>query len=163
MKKIISLIFIITFSSIFLFAKSAEVKLNTSIDEIPLTYGLYRNIDNNLTLIEDGETYIIDDLNPLFTNTMITDFTIRVNSNLNSSKNVKVNVTPGTFKTVLNNSEVYDSKLTPKINTIINRPVVEAGINKNKEVYRFNIFVVGRNNLPAGIYVCNVDVEYTIE
>lgn len=163
MKKLISLIFIILFASIFLFAKSSEVSLNTSIDETPLTYELYRNVDNNLTLIEDGETYIIDDINPLYTNTMITDFTVRVNSNLNSSKNVKVSIVPGTFKTILNDSEVYDSNLTPKINTIINRPVVEAGVNTNKEVYRFNIFVGGKKNLPAGTYVCNVNVEYLIE
>ena len=94
---------------------------------------------------------------------MITDFTIRVNSNLTSPRNVSVKITPESFKTVLNGTQIYDSKSTPIINTIIDRKVVAAGINKDKEVYRFNMYIVGKPNLPAGQYISNVDVEYIIE
>lgn len=163
MRRILVMVIFTIVSITSLFSRENNVSLNTSIDEAPLEYELYRKLDNNLTLIEDGSVYIIDNLNDLSTNTMITDFTIRVNSNLNSSKSVNVNITPGTFKTFLNDTQVYDSKIKPIINTIINRKVVNPGLNVNKEVYRFNIFVCGRKNLPAGKYICNVNVEYSIE
>jgi len=164
MKKLILILVSLFIISLSLFAKKKDVNLNSSIKETPLTYELYRKLpDNSLILIEDESLYVIDEINPLTTNTMITDFTIRVNSNLNFEKTVSVEVIPDTFKTILNGDQVYDSKITPKINTIINRPIVKAGLNEDKEVYRFNIFVGGRKNLPAGVYTCNVDVKYTIE
>ncbi len=163
MKKIIILSFMILVASFFASAKNNDITLDSSITEVPLEYELYRKIDDGLTLIENESVYTIDNLNPLTTNTMITDFTIRVNSNLNSSKNVNVTVSPSTFKTILNNDQIYDSNIKPIINTIIDRKTVQAGLNTNKEVYRFNIFVCGKKNLPAGKYICNVNVQYTIE
>lgn len=164
MKRLSIFLLILFFVSIFISAKNSEISLDSSITETPLTYELYRKLeDKSLTVIEEDSIYVIDEINPLSTNTMITDFTIRVNSNLNSERNVSVEVTPETFKTILNGDQIYDSKVTPIINTIINRPIVSAGVNENKEVYRFNIYICGRKNLPAGIYTCNVDVKYTIE
>jgi hypothetical protein len=163
MKKIVLSFFLIAIIATSLFAKDESVDLASQVAETSLTYNLYRKIDDSFTLIGDGETYIVDNLNPLSGNTMITDFTIRVDSNLNSSRTVSVKVTPESFKTILNGDQIYDSGRTPVINTIINKKTVEAGINKNREVYRFNIFVVGKRNLPAGRYISNVDVEYIIE
>ncbi len=164
MKKLIIILVSLFVLSSSLFSEKKDVKLNSSIKETPLTYELFRKLpDNSLILIEDESIYVIDEINPLTTNTMITDFTIRVNSNLNFERTVSVSVEPDSFKTVLNGDQIFDSKITPKINTIIIKPIVKAGLNEDKEVYRFNIFVGGRKNLPAGIYTCNVDVKYTIE
>lgn len=163
MKKIFLLISIIIISSNICFAKEANVNISSNINETALSYNLYRKIDSQYTLIDDGEVYKVDNLNSLNTNTMITDFTIRVNSNLNENKNVSVKITPSTFKTTLNGDQEFDSGLKPIINTIIDRKTVYAGLNVDKEVYRFNIFISGRPNLPAGVYVSIVGVEYIIE
>lgn len=163
MRKIIFIFLFISIIASTLFANSTGVDIITQVDEVALDYRLYRKSNDTLTLLKDGETYVIDNLNPLSTNTMITDFTIRVNSNLTSPKNVSVKITPKSFKTVLNGTQIYDSKSTPIINTIIDRKIVAAGINKDKEVYRFNMYIVGKPNLPAGQYISNVDIEYIIE
>jgi hypothetical protein len=164
MKKLFILAIFTLIIATSIFAKENNIALNTSVPESELTYNLYRKIGTEYTLIEDASTYVIDDLNSLKTNTMITDFTIRVDSNSNSAKSVSVEVTPGTFKTYLNDgTELYDSEITPKVNTIIDKGIVKAGLNSFQEVYRFNIFVVGKASLPAGDYTCNVDVEYTIQ
>ncbi|MGD1817677.1 MAG: hypothetical protein ACPKNR_11640 [Pleomorphochaeta sp.] len=146
-----------------IFSSSADIDLKSKIDEQPLTYNLYRKTDSGLILIEEDSTYTIDEINPLTTNTMITDFSIIVNSNLNSSRSVTVKVTPSSFTTVLNGDRPFDSGVVPVINTIIDRKVVNAGLNSDKEVYRFNIFVGGKPNLPAGIYKSIVNVDYIIE
>ncbi|NCD07735.1 MAG: hypothetical protein EOL97_16625 [Spirochaetia bacterium] len=163
MKKTFLLISILIIASTVCFAKEANVYLSSKIKETELSYNLYRKIESQYTLIENGDVYQVNDINPLTTNTMITDFTIRVNSNLNEDKNVSVTITPSTFKTTLNGDQAFDSGVKPIINTIIDKKIVYAGLNSDKEVYRFNIFIGGKPNLPAGIYVSNVDVEYIIE
>ena len=164
MKKLLILVIFTVLVTTSIFAKENNVSINTSVPESELSYNLYRKSGAEYTLIDENSTYVIDDLNSLNTNTMITDFTIRVDSNLNSAKSVSVEVTPGTFTTYLNDGkDLYDSGLTPRINTIIDKGIVKAGLNEFEEVYRFNIFVVGKANLPAGDYTCLVDVEYIVE
>ena len=162
-RKTIFILFVLGLNLVPIFAKSANLNLTSTIKETPLTYNLYRKTDNVLTLIKEDSIYTVDNINPLTTNTMITDFSIIVNSNLNSSRSIKVKVTPSSFKTVLNGTRSFDSGITPVINTIINRKVVEAGLNTDKEVYRFNIFIGGKPNLPAGEYTSIVNVDYLIE
>ena len=165
MKKTVLILLMAAIALSSLFAKSAEVQLNSNIDEAPLVYKLYRELETKeLIEITDETPYVVSEINPLTTNTMITDFIIIANSNSNSDKSISVTITPGTFKTYLNEDEEYDTEITPIINVNgSSDSILPAGLNTDKEVYRFNIFVNGKPNLPAGDYVSIVNVEYKIE
>ncbi|MCY1152320.1 MAG: hypothetical protein OWP43_07855, partial [Sphaerochaetaceae bacterium] len=105
------------------------------------------NIDAPLT--EDGKT---------------DTFTVYASSNKNSDMSVSVKVSPESFKTTLNNgTEAFDSKIIPSVNTYTSLETIAAGLHSNLLVNKFNMSWSGNEKLPAGDYVSNVKIEYTIK
>ncbi len=164
MKKLLTILTItlVTTASIFAMGpsrpyKSAEIQLNTTIDEYPVEYQLYYN---NVA-IEDGGYKEIE-VNPLTEGDSTEDFTIRSNSNMNNDLQVEVTVEPTSFKTVLNGDEVFDSEITPRVGWKRQINTITAGKHMDYLIYVFDLAWVGNENLPAGDYVSDVNIEYTI-
>ncbi|MGD6729818.1 MAG: hypothetical protein ACPKMZ_01985, partial [Pleomorphochaeta sp.] len=85
-------------------------------------------------------------------------------SNKNSDMSVSVKVSPESFQTTLNNgTEAFDSKIIPSVNTYTSLETIAAGLHSNLLVNEFNMSWSGNEELPAGDYVSNVKIEYTIK
>ena len=160
MKKLLTILALVAITITSMSAKSANVQLNTEVDESPVAYELSYNNDK----IEDGtEKYDIFVSRSLTEGGQTQDFTIYASSNMNKDLSVKVEIKPESFKTTLNGSEVSDSRITPQVNTINKESSLKAGLNKNKLVNKFNLSWGGNKELPAGEYVSNVKINYTID
>ena len=140
--------------------QSADVQLKTNIAETPVSYQLAYNDE----VIADGiESYEIG-VQPLTEDGFTKEFTVVATSNLNSDLKVNVDVTPYSFKTTLNNgNDNYDSKITPKVNTSTDITTLTAGKHVGLLVNQFNLSWKGNSELPAGDYVSNVKIEYSIQ
>ncbi len=161
MKKLLTILALAAIVSTSIFAKSAQVQLNTSIEETEVSYQLaYGDVE-----LEDGiETYDIDIDAPLTEDGKTDLFTVYASSNKNSDMSVSVKVSPESFKTTLNNgTESYDSEITPSVNTYTSLETIAAGLHSNLLVNEFNMSWSGNEELPAGDYVSNVKIEYTIK
>jgi len=143
-----------------IFAKSAQVQLETTVEETPVSYQLAYN---NNVLADGVEDYSIL-VAPLTENGLTRNFTIHATSNMNRDMSVKVDVYPESFKTTLNNGrEVFDSKITPSVNTFNKIDTLVAGKHDSLLVNEFNLSWRGNRSLPAGDYVSNVKIEYSIQ
>ncbi len=140
--------------------KSAQVQLVTNIEETPVSYELAYNND----VLADGiEEYSIL-VAPLTENGETKDFTIHATSNMNSDMAVKVEVSPDTFRTTLNGgADAFDSGIRPKVNTSSSIDTLLAGKHVSLLVNKFNLSWKGDADLPAGDYVSNVKIEYSIQ
>ncbi|MGD6731773.1 MAG: hypothetical protein ACPKMZ_11965 [Pleomorphochaeta sp.] len=142
-------------------AKSAQVQLTTVISESELTYELYYN---NSEIADSTTEYVINIADSLSTGGETEDFTVLASSNKNSDMSVSVKVSPESFKTTLNNgTEAFDSKIIPSVNTYTSLETIAAGLHSNLLVNEFNMSWSGNEELPAGDYVSNVKIEYTIK
>jgi hypothetical protein len=141
-------------------AKSAQVQLTTVISESEVTYKLYYDNDE----IADSTTeYAINIEDSLSAGGKTEDFTVLASSNKNSDMSVEVVVTPESFKTTLNNeTEEYDSEITPTVKTNLEISTLDAGLHTNYLVNKFYLSWESDNQLPAGDYVSNVTIAYTI-
>jgi hypothetical protein len=91
-------------------------------------------------------------------------FRVHASSNMNSDLSVKVKVKPESFKTTLNSGDdKVDSKITPEVKQGDFLDILKAGLNKNVLVNEFLLQWNGDADLPAGDYVSNVRIEYTIK
>lgn len=159
MKKIFTILTISLISITSVFAKSAQVQLETSVEETPVSYELAYN---NEVLADGLEEYSIL-VAPLTENGKTKDFTITASSNMNKDLDIVVRVHAHSFKTTLNNTTSYDSKIEPKVNTITSLNSLKAGNNKNVLVNQFNLSWIGNEDLPAGKYVSDVYIYYSIK
>ena len=160
MKKLLTILTLAAIAVTSMSAKSAQVQLNTSIEETPVSYELAYGSD----VVADGiEEYSIL-VSPLTEDGKTDFFTIKASSNMNKDLGVKVSVTPTSFQTTLNDGkDAFDSKITPRVNTTTNLSSISAGLHKNILVNQFNMTWSGNEELPAGNYVSNVKIEYTIK
>ena len=159
MKKLLTVLTITAIAMTSIFAKSAQVQLVNTIDETPLTYVLAYGD----TEIKDGTEDFKIVVAPLTQDGHTELFTVRSNSNLNRDLGVKVVVSPSSFMTTLNGDDDYDSEIVPAVNTKVKVDSISAGQNLNLLVNSFNLSWKGDDTLPAGDYVSNVKIEYTIE
>lgn len=159
MKKLLTIITISLISVTSIFAKSAQVQLETTVEETPVSYELaYKN-----DVLADGiEEYSIL-VAPLTQDGKTEDFTITASSNMNTDLAVDVRVHAHSFQTTLNNTTAYDSKIEPKVNTITSMSSLKAGNNTNVLVNKFNLSWEGNEDLPAGKYVSDVYIYYSIK
>ncbi len=160
MKKLFIIFIILIGVSLSLSAKNKDINLNTSIAETNVTYNLYYANDT----IEDGTTnYEIYTYGSLNRNGNTNYFRIHASSNMNKGLSVDLNVKPSSFKTTLNNeNDIYDSDITPIVYTPYMLKTLPAGKNKNTLVSAFILYWQGKSDLPAGRYVSNVIIEYSI-
>ncbi|MDC7242392.1 MAG: hypothetical protein PQJ44_00015 [Sphaerochaetaceae bacterium] len=160
MKKNIILILLTLTISVSIFAKDSEVNLNSSIEETNVTYSLVYNNDT----IEDGTTdYDIYIYEPLTRSGNTNWFLVYATSNMNSDLPLEVNINPGSFKTELNDgAEVYDSEIVPTVFIPLKISYLPAGKIDNAIVSAFVLYWEGDSSLPAGDYVSNVNIEYSI-
>ncbi len=147
------------FATVSFQGKTADVQLKTNIAETPVSYELAYDGDvikdqttnyeiGVLTLTKDGSTK---------------DFTVIATSNLNDDLSVFVDVIPSTFQTTLNNgSDNYDSGIKPSVNTSKEVSTLTAGKHVDLLVNKFNLSWSGDEELPAGDYVSNVKIMYSI-
>ena len=154
MKKLLTILALGAIFSTTLFAKSAQVQLNTSIEETEVSYELAYG----KAVLEDGiETYAINIDAPLTEAGKTDPFTVYASSNKNKDMSVSVKVSPESFKTTLNNgNDNFDSGITPQVNTINNVSTVPAGLQKDLLVNKFNMSWTGNKELPAGKYTSDV-------
>jgi len=159
MKKLLTILTISLISVTSIFAKSAQVQLETTVEETPVSYELtYKN-----DVLADGiEEYSIL-VAPLTQDGKTEDFTITASSNMNNDLAVDVRVHAHSFRTTLNNTTAYDSKIEPKVNTITSMSSLKAGNNTNVLVNKFNLSWEGNEDLPAGKYVSDVYIYYSIK
>ncbi|NCD06626.1 MAG: hypothetical protein EOL97_10930 [Spirochaetia bacterium] len=160
MKKLLTILTITAIAMTSLLSKSAEVQLVTNIEETPVSYQLAYNND----VLADGiEEYSIL-VAPLTQNGETKDFTIHATSNMNSNMAVKVAVSPDTFRTTLNDgADAFDSGIKPEVNTSSSIDTLLAGKHVSLLVNKFNLSWKGNADLPAGDYVSNVKIEYSIQ
>ena len=159
MKKILTILALVTIAITSISAKSAQVQLNTSVSSTPVSYELYYNNDK----IADNTTeYGIEISRSLTEGGDTQDFTIKASSNLNNNLGVSVEIIPESFKTTLNGSTEYNSNIIPSVNTSHSVSTLYAGINTDKLVNKFKLAWGGNQNLPAGDYVSNVTINYSI-
>lgn len=159
MKKLLTILTISLISVTSIFAKSAQVQLETTVEETPVSYELaYKN-----DVLADGiEEYSIL-VAPLTQDGKTEDFSITASSNMNTDLAVDVRVHAHSFQTTLNNTTAYDSKIEPKVNTITSMSSLKAGNNTNVLVNKFNLSWEGNEDLPAGKYVSDVYIYYSIK
>lgn len=144
------------------YSKENNINLNSSINETNVTYDLVYNGE----IIEDGSTVNeINILAPLTYNGNTNIFLIYASSNMNNALSIDVDINPESFKTTLNNDEndIYDSQIIPNIFVPFRLANLPAGKNEDRIVYTFILFWQGKKNLPAGHYVSNVSIEYSIQ
>ena len=158
MKKILTIVALVAIAMTSMSAKSANVQLNTKIAETEVSYEL-SYID---TVISDGSTFKID-VAPLTEDGKTDFFTIKASSNKNSDLAVKVKISPETFQTTINGSTKLDSKIQPKVNTVVDLSTITAGLHKDLTVNTFNLSWNGNPELTAGEYTSDIKVEYTIK
>ena len=160
MKKLLTILTLSAIAMTSMFAKSAQVQLVNTIEETPLSYELAYAGD----ILADGiEEYSIL-VAPLTEDGKTEDFTVKSTSNLNSNLGVKVVVSPDSFRTTLNDgADAFNSKITPKVNTVSSLETITAGQHIDYLVNQFNLSWSGNDSLPAGDYVSNVKIEYTIQ
>jgi uncharacterized GH25 family protein len=161
MKKLLTILALAAIVSTSMFAKSAEVQLNTSIEETEVSYQLAYDG----TLLEDGiEDFDINISRSLTEGGQTQDFTVYSTSNKNRDMGVVVKIAADSFRTTLNDgTENYDSKITPSVNTINSVSKVPAGLQKNLLVNKFNLSWSGNKELPAGDYTSDVSIKYVVE
>ncbi|MGD1822713.1 MAG: hypothetical protein ACPKM0_08135 [Pleomorphochaeta sp.] len=160
MKKTLTILAISAIALTSVFAKSAQVQLNTSIEETEVSYQLsYKDTDISngssdfeigvAALTQDGKTDL---------------FSVNATSNQNDDMAVKVKVTPTSFSTTLNDGKKdFDSEITPKVNTEESISILEAGKHDDLLVNSFYLSWEGNSELPAGKYVSDVKIVYSIE
>jgi len=168
MKKLLTILSISAIAMTSMFAmyspshsgKSAEVQLKTSIKETPVSYQLAYNNEVLNDGVKDYSIFVA----PLTENGSTKDFTINATSNMNKDLAVTVKVSPDTFKTTLNNGKNdFDSNIKPQVNTISSLDTLVAGKHISLLVNKFNLSWSGNSELPAGNYVSNVKIEYSIQ
>ena len=159
MKKLLTILTLSAIALTSVFAKSAEVQLVTAIDETPVSYELAYAGD----ILADGlEEYSIL-VSPLTEDGKTQEFTVHATSNMNNDMSVSVDVKPESFITYLNGDELFDSEITPKVNTNSQIDILEAGKHVNLLVNEFFLSWSGNEDLPAGDYESNVRIEYSIQ
>ena len=160
MKKLLTILTISAIALTSLVAKSAEVQLVNTIDETPVSYQL----DYNGYILDDGIDKYAIEVAPLTEDGSTEDFSVHATSNMNSDMAISVFVSPESFKTTLNDgSEAFDSQITPSVNTSTKIDTLLAGKHDSLLVNRFNLSWDGNSELPAGDYVSNVRIEYSIQ
>jgi hypothetical protein len=159
MKRITTLLIFITFAITSIFAKTAQTQLNTSVDIVPLSYTLYYGQSE----LENGvEGYTIYTQSLAQANETEA-FSLYATSNLNEDQSIVVKVHPHSFKTKLNGTTEYDSKIEPQAKTIEKLDVLTAGKHDNLLVNKFVLTWGGKSDLPAGDYISNVYIYYSIK
>ena len=160
MKKLLTVFALSTIFICSAFTKSATIQLNTSIEGFSVQYFLYYNSN----LLEDGSSVNeIEISQPLTQNGTTNPFTIQATSNMNYDLSIDVGVYPLSFKTTQNNeSTTYDSNIIPSVSTLYNLETIPAGYFEDQVVYAFVLSWNGDSSLPAGSYVSEVNIEYTI-
>ncbi|MGD1815415.1 MAG: hypothetical protein ACPKNR_00145 [Pleomorphochaeta sp.] len=160
MKKVLTILTISLIALAPIFAKTSKTQLITEIEETPVEYTLAYNND---TTIDNSTDYKIT-VQSLTNGGSTQDFTLKASSNMNKDLGVSVKINTENFKTTLNNkSQVYDSNIRPEVNTISTLSTLKAGLNKDVLVNKFKLIWGGNQELPAGVYVSNVTIEYTIQ
>jgi hypothetical protein len=160
MKKILTVLTITTIAMTSIFAKSAQVQLVNTIEETPVSYELAYAGD----ILADGIDEYSILVAPLTENGETKDFTVKSTSNMNSDLGVEVVITPDSFRTTLNDgADNFNSEITPSVNTTVNLKTIAAGKHIALLVNQFNLSWNGNADLPAGDYVSNVKIEYTIK
>lgn len=158
------LLTILTISAIFtaaLFAKEATVQLTNTVDAINFTYDLY--YQDELIVADTTKTIAVGSIT---SDDLTNKFKILASGNQNSNKTVTVTIDPGYFKTKLNGSETYNytSTVLPQVikddNLIL---TLTPGLHEDVKVFGFYLKWTGDPNLPAGDYVSDISVEYTID
>ncbi|MGD1819845.1 MAG: hypothetical protein ACPKOI_08215 [Pleomorphochaeta sp.] len=162
MKKLLTILAAAIIVSVPVFAgtgKSADVQLVTEIEETAVSYQLaYEG-----TVIADQTTDKDIAVAPITADGSTGNFTVIASSNLNNDLTVTVNVVPESFVTTLNGgTENFDSKITPKVNTDTKINILTAGKHVDLLVNKFNLSWKGNADLPAGDYVSNVKITYSI-
>ncbi len=160
MKKITTLfILFITIATTSIFAKSAQTQINTSVDVVPLSYTLYYDQVELENGIEEYTIYT----QSLAQANETEEFSIYATSNLNDNQAIIVNVYPHSFKTTLNGTTEYDSEIEPQAKTIEKLDILTAGKHDNLLVNKFVLTWEGKSDLPAGDYISNVYIYYSIK
>ncbi len=164
MKKLLTLLLLCSIGLTSLFSKSAEVQLVTTIDETPLAYEL----DYNGNLINDKvKDFEINIEKPLTEDGVTKYFSVKATSNLKNDKAVDIDITPDFFKTKLNGSKSFNYTSTVKPVEVtdfnIKSYILTAGKHVDELVYKFHLKWEGNADLPAGEYVSNVVINYTIK
>lgn len=169
MKKLLSILTlsVFTISSLFAVAvvtpnngKSAQVQLTTTIDQTQVTYNLsYIN-----EVLEDGITEYKIDVAPLTQDGKTDFFSVHATSNMNSDLAVSVKVFPDKFRTQLNNGKnPYNSQITPEVTYDTQISTLTAGKHTNYLVNKFYLSWKGDADLPAGDYVSDVKIKYSVK
>jgi uncharacterized protein YxeA len=158
MKKILTLFIIGAIVMTSIFTKSAQIQLVNTIKETPVSYNLYYKneyiLDKTVysitvdSLAKDGET---------------DKFEVTATSNMNKPLSINVKIDPKPFKTTLNGNKPYNSGIVPQVEQDTKLIKLEAGKHENKLVNSFKLFWFGTEDLPAGDYVSNIKIEYTIK
>lgn len=157
MKKILTILVLASIAITSMSAKSAQVQLNTTIDEVQPDYALYYAD----ALVNDNDIINVDPI----TEDGVTDvFSIKASSNMNSKLPVVVTIAADVFRTTLNNgTEDVATTVTPEPTIITNTEYLPAGLQSNYLVYSFTLGWTGDDSLPAGDYTSDITINYTIE
>ncbi|NCD06942.1 MAG: hypothetical protein EOL97_12550 [Spirochaetia bacterium] len=160
MRKLLTILTISAIAMTSLLAKSAKVQLTSTIDETEVTYELSYI---NEVLVDGIKEYKIA-VNPLTEDGKTDFFSVHATSNMNSDLAVSVKVFPDKFRTALNNGQnPYNSKITPKVTYDTEINTITAGKHTNYLVNKFYLSWKGDADLPAGDYVSDVKIKYTIK
>ncbi len=158
MKKILILIIVFTFTISSIYSKASDVSLVATIPETEVSYNLFYEDDLIADKTKEYEILVA----PLTENGQTGDFTIKVNSNLNKNKSVKIVINPQKFKKTKNSKGVNNTQIRPDVSYKINNGILYAGLNTNIVVTKFFLYWSGDPNLPSGEYESNVIIEYKI-
>ncbi|MGD1817676.1 MAG: hypothetical protein ACPKNR_11635 [Pleomorphochaeta sp.] len=158
MKKLLTITILSLLVTVSAFAKTAQVQLITSVAETPVSYYLTYDGDK----IEDGTQEYEILVQPLTQDGDTENFKVFASSNMNKDMAISVVVSPETFKTTLNGNEVFDSKIKPSVKTVSSITTLTAGKHDDLVVNKFHMSWNGDEDLPAGNYVSNVKIEYSI-
>ena len=148
--------------------------MSTFVENQNPEYALYYGLEKEE--IKNNETKIV--VNSL-TKSGKTDLfsLVLIKSNMNKELKVDVAVKPSEFTTTLNKGKRYAkeffSGITPSVNYILisgssleserYHYTIESGIHTNLTVAQFNLDWPGDPDLPAGEYVSDITIDYSIQ
>lgn len=161
MKKILTILFILTVALGSLSAKTAQIELITNVDSVNPEYVL-KYAGNEISGTVDNP-YVINIQRSLSDRGETNDFEIYLNkSNMPYDLAVEISIDATEFTTTVNNKQV-SSGITPSVQTINDKvATIKAGLVINKLLYKFKLSWIGKSDLTAGTYTSDVTINYTV-
>lgn len=150
--------------------KTLDVTINSTVDEVAYDLNIsYDNVlqDPSKTLTISGTDYVLTQETAIETKVFSVYTGI---GNLNKTVNVKVDISPESFKSTLDGEE-HDSTITPyvvnkaeNLSTLENDKTfsntITAGYNTKVDIAKFALAWIGDAEVAAGTYSSNIKINY---